>query len=155
MFFDFWRSGFCFESTRFCPLADRYLRTAAVHPRGLTSWLSLTNIKSWPTIAACCKSTTTRATLKVTSLQQHRTLKNLSFASETSQTHRYANVIMRFLTLPFFCYNYTQDDSLSLSLQPLADLVIFKSLIYRGFLSLQIVFFCLFIEIYLLMFTCG
>lgn len=46
-------------------------RTAATHLHGLISWLYLINIRSWLITAACCKSITTRATSKVTSLRRH------------------------------------------------------------------------------------
>lgn len=61
-----------------CPLAGLCLRTAAVRPPGLTSWLSLTNTRSWPTTAACCRSITTRATSKVTCLHQHTLWRRLT-----------------------------------------------------------------------------
>lgn len=44
------------------------LRITAVHRLGLTSCLNLTNTKKWPTTAACCRSITTSATSKVTSI---------------------------------------------------------------------------------------
>lgn len=55
----------------FVSVVGHCLRTAAACPLGPISWLILTNTRSWPTTAACCKSITTRATSKVTSLHQH------------------------------------------------------------------------------------
>lgn len=60
----------CRLSMYFLFVAGRCLWTAAVLHPGPISWLSLTSTRSWPTTAACCKSITTRASSKVTSVVQ-------------------------------------------------------------------------------------
>lgn len=68
-------------------------RTAAVHPLGQISWLTLTNTRSWPTTVACCRSTTTRATSKVALLLEDSEKGSLS--SIINQTNVCPDLILK------------------------------------------------------------